>query len=393
MHLTTSFAQLLVPFCLVFTAPTFQTFTDILTGWILTPRRRFLTEVIYPSDNLHNRHWSRFYRFFSHAKWDVDYFSATLARIVVRILAPDALLLWAVDDTLAKRRGLTIFGAAMHYDPLISSKNKKLVSYGHDWVVLCLLIVDPFWARGQVFALPMAMRLYQNRQGNKKKKKKTIPKDQADSTAAAHKTRPELAVELISLVSEWFAEEEHMILGDSAYGGQSVLSHQPENVHWISQVHPRGALYKPAGARQKGQRGPNRKKGDRLPTKQQWAADEEIPWQELEFDQFGLHAHLAVKTQKGLYYKAGGQRLLPIVLTRDLQGQRPDMMFYCTKLDWSAYEILSAYASRWSIDISHAHCRSSARWVTVRFRSYRMCKRVAAIGPLVPTTSRQSHAR
>ncbi|MGF1581331.1 MAG: hypothetical protein ACFCD0_18360, partial [Gemmataceae bacterium] len=61
MHLTTSLTQLLVPFGLVFTAPTFQTFTDILTGWILTPRRRFLTEVIYASGNLHNGHWSRFY--------------------------------------------------------------------------------------------------------------------------------------------------------------------------------------------------------------------------------------------------------------------------------------------------------------------------------------------
>ncbi|MGF1583450.1 MAG: transposase, partial [Gemmataceae bacterium] len=365
MHLTTSWTQLLVPFGLVFTAPTFQTFTDILTGWILTPRRRFLTEVIYASGNLHNGHWSRFYRFFSHAQWDVDYFCATLARIVVRILAPDALLLWAVDDTLAKRRGLTVYAAAMHYDPLISSKNKKLVSFGHDWVVLCLVVVAPFWAPGKVFALPIAMRLYQNRQGNKKKKakaqtKKQDTQDGQDQDAPpAHKTRPELAVELIGLVSKWFANEEHVVLGDSAYGGKSVLRHLPENVHLISQVHPRGALYKPAGPRQPGQRGPSRKKGDRLPTKDQWADDEQKPWTLLEFDQFGLHASLGVKTQQALYYKAGGQRLLHIVLTRDWQGQRPDMVFYSTKLDWSARQILSAYACRWSIECTFCDCKQN----------------------------------
>ena len=54
------------------------------------------------------------------------------------------------------------------------------------------------------------------------------------------------------------------------------------------------------------------------------------------FDQFGLHAILQVKTIQALYYKAGGDRLLTIVLVRDLEGERPDQMFYCTQLDWDA---------------------------------------------------------
>ena len=59
----------------------------------------------------------------------------------------------------------------MHYDPLISSRAKSLVSWGHDWVVLCLIIVHPFWAPTKVFALPIAFRLYRNRQGLTKGKK------------------------------------------------------------------------------------------------------------------------------------------------------------------------------------------------------------------------------
>ena len=59
----------------------------------------------------------------------------------------------------------------------------------------------------------------------------------------------------------------------------------------------------------------------------QWAEDASQPWTRLEFDQFGLHAALAVKTIKALYYKAGGDRLLTIVLVRDLEGKRPDQMF------------------------------------------------------------------
>jgi hypothetical protein len=87
-----------------------------------------------------------------------------------------------------------------------------------------------------------------------------------------------------------------------------------------------------------------------VPGKEAWAEDTNQPWTELKFDQFGLHATLQVKTQQALYYKAGGQRLLTIVLTRDVDGQRPDQMFYCTRLDWDVRQILSTYANRWSIE-------------------------------------------
>ena len=86
------------------------------------------------------------------------YLRLFLAKLVGTILAPGSTLFWAVDDTLCRKRGLTLYGAGMHYDPLISSRAKSLVSWGHDWVVLCLIIVKPFWAPTKVFALPIAVR-------------------------------------------------------------------------------------------------------------------------------------------------------------------------------------------------------------------------------------------
>jgi DDE superfamily endonuclease len=348
MELTPSFLALLQHFSPVFTAPTFRTFALILTGWILSHRHRYITEVIFSSGNVGIGHWGRFHRFFSHAAWDLDAFSLYLAKLVVTILAPGATLLWAVDDTLCRKRGLTLYGAGMHYDPLISSRAKSLVSWGHDWVVLCLIIVHPCWAPTKVFALPIAVRLYRNRQGlTKGKKGRARAKSKDDPN---HRTRPELALELIKLASQWFPDEEIMVTGDSAYGGKSILRHLPQNVHLISHVHPKGALYQPAPPKQEKARGPARKKGDRLPAMASWATDPDQPWTRLDFNQFGLHASLSIKTIQALYYKAGGDRLLTIVLVRDLVGQRPDQMFYCTKLDWTARQILSAYSCRWAIE-------------------------------------------
>lgn len=59
-----------------------------------------------------------------------------------------------------------------------------------------------------------------------------------------------------------------------------------------------------------------------------WADDPRHPWKKLVFNQFGLHATLLVKTIRALYYTAGKDRPLTIVLVRDALGKRPDQMFY-----------------------------------------------------------------
>ena len=131
--------------------------------------------------------------------------------------------------------------------------------------MLTLIVAFPVWARSKVFALPIAMRLYRNRQGlTKGKKNPKGKKGQQKPTKPKHdpnhRTRPELALELIIMVAQWFPNDEIIVSGDSAYGGQSILSHLPPNVHLISHVHPNGALYEPAAPKKEKRKGPARKK-------------------------------------------------------------------------------------------------------------------------------------
>ncbi len=352
MECTESFTNLLSEFQCVFTQPSFPIFVCLMTGWVLSHRRRFVTELIWSSGCTHKGHHSRYHRFFSKASWCLDALCCVLAKLLVAVFAPTGMIELAVDDTLCRKRGLTVYGTGMHHDPLISSRAKPLTSWGHDWVVLTLIVRCPFWAPTKVWSLPIGFRLYRNRQGLTKGKKeakgKKHPKPQRDPH---HRTRPQLAVELISLAASWFPERKLMVSGDSAYGGASVLRKLPANVELISHVHPKGALYEPAPAPDPGKKGAHRKKGKRLPCMTAWADDKQ-PWQELVYDQFGLHATLLVKTIQALYYKAGKDRLLTIVLVRDALGKRPDQMFYCTCLDWDARQILSEYSARWSIEVT-----------------------------------------
>ncbi|MHC4510839.1 MAG: IS701 family transposase [Planctomycetota bacterium] len=346
MELTRGFVELLEEFRTVFNSQSFLLFVDLMTGWTLSHRHRYVTDLILSAGAVGKGHFSNYHRFFSRYVWRLDGVCRVLTLLLVRLFARSGVIELAVDDTLCRKRGLTVYGTGMHHDPLISSKAKKLCSWGHDWVVVCLLVRCPRWAPTKVFSLPICFRLYRNRQGltKGKKKRKRQQKVRRDPN---HRTRPELAVEMLGIIASWLPDREILVSGDSAYGGASVLQKLPENMDLISHVHPKGALYKPAPKPQKGEKGCGapRKKGDRLPGMAAWAEDRRQPWKTMAFT-------VEVKTIKALYYKAGKDRLLVIVLVRDVLGKRPDQMFYCTRLNWGARKILGTYAGRWSIEVT-----------------------------------------
>jgi hypothetical protein len=383
MQLTATFRSLLLIFRGVFTVPTYATFLTLATGWCLSPRHRYITEMIQAANAVHRGHHSRYHRFFSDAVWSIDDLFDALARRAVGAFWPTGTIHLGADDSLCRKRGLTIFGTGMHHDPLLSSKSRTWVSWGHDWVILSLIVPNPPWSPTKAWALPVGMRLYRNHQGLTKGKKKAKAKGKGAKRKRPadpdHRPRPELAVELIERFAKLFPEREILVCGDSAYGGRSVLQHLPANVDLISRVAANAALYQPAPPRRPGQKGASRKKGDRLPGMAPWAADG-TPWERLEFDRSGLHATLQVKTIRALYYKAGKDRLLRIVLVRDVTGGRPDQMFYCTRADWDARTILAHYAGRWSVEVMHYNAKQMMGLEDPANRTAQAVQRTAPVG-------------
>jgi hypothetical protein len=71
--------------------------------------------------------WShhRAHRFFSRARWSVDQLGLLLADLIVNLLVdPDAPIRVAVDDTLMRRSGRKVYGAAWHHDPLAAGRRR-----------------------------------------------------------------------------------------------------------------------------------------------------------------------------------------------------------------------------------------------------------------------------
>lgn len=156
---------------------------------------------------------------------------------------------------------------------------------------------------------------------------------------------------MLALVAGWFPSRRFLLTVDSLSSSESVLRHLPSNIDLIGPVHPQAALFAPPPSRGS-PRGAPRKKGDRLPDRDAWA-NNGSQWPRLQFDPYGLHATLQVKTRTGLYDTAGRDRLRRFVLSRDTTGQRPTQIFYCTDLTLDARTILSNYSRRWSVEVLH----------------------------------------
>ena len=110
------------------TAPTHASWVTIVTGWVLASRRT-VTRMILVVGDAAEKHFSSYHRVFSAAHWSLDALGLAVFDLIEPWLKGEAVLL-ALDDTLARKRGLKMFGTGMHHDPLLSSRGKAITNWG-----------------------------------------------------------------------------------------------------------------------------------------------------------------------------------------------------------------------------------------------------------------------
>jgi len=151
-----SLSSLLRRFRSCFTAPGYEVFTAMFTGFILRPVERTVCGMLTGAGLAGIWHHSRAHRFFSGTRWDVQQVGLILAALVVEILLPpDAAIMLAIDETLTRRRGPRVFAASWWHDGSAAGATK--ISYGNSWVVLAIVVTVPFCRRP--IALPILFAL------------------------------------------------------------------------------------------------------------------------------------------------------------------------------------------------------------------------------------------
>ena len=124
--LPASLLELLLVARPVFTAPSFGTFCGLAAGLCGQVRRRTVCGMLLGAGL--SRVWphDRAHYFFARARWEIDELGLSVARLAVALLvAEGAPLVVAVDDSLFRRRGRKVAGAAWQHDGSSPARAKK----------------------------------------------------------------------------------------------------------------------------------------------------------------------------------------------------------------------------------------------------------------------------
>jgi len=339
MGLVTSFLVMLQPLAWAMTCPTFSNLTTIMSGWAFAPRRT-VTGMLLAAGAVGKKHHSAFHRLFAQAQWSLDRLGLVVFGLIEPYLAGDSIFL-AIDDTLARKRGLKVFGVGMHHDPLLSTRKTAMMNWGHSWVVLGVVVRFKHWPE-RAFCLPILFRLYLN--------KKSAQRD-----CRKYRTRPELAVEMLQIACGHRETRRFHVLADSAYGGQSVLNELPKNCDLTSRLLMNARLYDTPPERKPGTNGRPRKRGALLPTPEAMLAERA---RRVTLDLYGRHDEVRLRDCIACVYSAPA-RPLRVVAVEPLLGGRTRQAFYSTCSQAAAEQVLSWYAMRWSLEVAFHDSKQS----------------------------------
>lgn len=364
VSLVRSFLDLLQPLSCVMTCPTFDSFVTVLTGWAFA-RRRTITGMIIAADAMGEgfKHHSAYHRLFAAARWSLDELGLAVFGLILPLL--DGITLLAVDDTLARKRGLKVFGVGMHHDPLLSTRKTALTHWGHCWVVLGVLLKLPFCGE-RWFCLPVLFRLY-------------VPKKVAGHKRLAYRTKPELAVEMLRVLCGRHESRHFHAVGDSAYGGKSVLLNLPGNCDLTSRLKMDARLYDAPVNRPSRKSGRPRKRGVRLPTPEAMLAQR---CRHLTLDIYGRKDKSRVAECVARCYAAPA-RPLRVVAVDPLTGGRKPQAFFSTCPDDTAEAVLTRYAARWSMEVTNHDAKGQLGFEEPQGWTRRAVQRTAPIAMLL----------
>jgi DDE superfamily endonuclease len=368
-----SFAVLLAALRPCFTAPSFRTFTALLAGMIAIPQRRTVTGMLTGAGLAGIWHHSRAYWFFGHARWCVDQVSVAVTGLVVsRLLAPDAAVLIAVDDTLFRRSGRKVHGAGWQHDGAAKGPRGNKIAWGNTWVIAAIVVTLPFSDRP--VSLPVAFALW----------------------TKGGPTKQVLLGRLITRITTacpgrpvHVVADAHYAGADGAAGAAHGANRQrglPTGVTLTSRLRANAKLHAIATPTP-GRGGRPKRIGALLGTPKHLAATT-TAWTRTQVTRYGRRDTVDLADTLCLWYGAYRSRAVRVILLRDTTGTPTTghhLALITTDLTSPADTIVTRYAARWSIEVAIEDAKQNTGAGQTRTRTPTTVTRTVPFGLITQT--------
>lgn len=333
-QLIPSLQVFLVALSPVFRQEAHAMFCQMVGAWIVCLGPRNISRLWETTGQTEERNHAAAFRLFSQAAWNWDEVCRILLIRILATLVPGSSVWLVVDDTLCHKRGAKVAFGGIFLDAVLSTKQHKVFRFANNWVLLGVVVELPF-RPNRYFCMPILWRVYE-KQGTKSKQE--------------HRTKSQLAAEMIRLIAEWFPLRQFIVVADSAYIGKHLLQNRPANVAALGPICWKAALYGAVANPVRGHR-----YGERCPTPAEMLADDQrwpaekmvIPFKN------GYERNLEVKVVRGVcWYTVSGSAAVQVVLVRDPKGEWRNEALVCTDVSLSAVEVITGYCRRWSVEVA-----------------------------------------
>jgi DDE superfamily endonuclease len=320
----------------------------LVTGAILARGQRTVTAVLRVMGLKDECHFVNYHRVLSRAVWSALAVSGTLLALLLLTFAPTGTVVIGGDDTIERRRGEAITAKGIYRDPVRSSKRHFVKASGLRWVTVMLLVPIPFAQR--VWALPFLTVL--------------APSERYyEGSVRAAKKLTDWMRQVVLQVRRWVRTRTLVFVADSSYACLDLLHRMTQltnPVIMIVRFRMDAALYDPAPPRQPHQKGRTRKKGQRLPTLEQVAADPQTPWcAHVITYWYGQTRRVIELTSGTAVWFHSGLPAVPIrwVIVRDPLQQFKTQALLCTDLNVAPVQIVEWFIQRWQLEVTHRDVR------------------------------------
>lgn len=328
-----------------FTPASFATHGQFFLAWILCLGKHRLGRVADNTQPQQLRDHSQrhgldtYYNFFERSAWNPTTLAKRLAVLILTRLKLTGPITLLVDDTLAHKRGKSVWGLGWFRDAVASTKKRVATASGHNWVVVAVAVCLPF-SKTPILALPLLARLHQPGKGQ-------------PSCSV-------LAGQMLRTILEWYPDRRFTLVGDGAYAAKTLLQDLDARVAFVGRLRGDAALFDPRlPAAKKGQRGPKAKKGPRMPSPKAAAAKADrkrstagdFVWQEVTVTVYGCQRQLRAFGYEAVWPRVLGLRPVRIVVVRDPLERMQDCYLFTTDRQASLEWVIAQFAWRWSIEV------------------------------------------
>jgi DDE superfamily endonuclease len=304
--------------------------------------------------------WSAAYRVFERERFDAEALFDPIRREAVDRIGPGEPLTVMIDDTLIRKRGRKVSGAAWRKDPLGPPFNTNFV-WGQRFLQMSAALPDPA-VPGRARAIPIE---FTHAPTPAKPGKKATDQERADYRAKKKSMRlPYVAAQRLAKLRVKMDEDQQLsrriiVSVDGGYTNRTFFRNLPHDTVAIGRIRKDARLFlTPA---QEGGPGRRRFYGDPASTPEQVRKDESIPWIEVQAFAAGKIHSFEIKTIAPLRWRGTSSRDVRLVVIRPLayRPRKSSPLLYrdpayllCTDTALPLDRLLQSYLWRWEVELN-----------------------------------------